>query len=253
PFGGEMSTVAESTAPKLTCVASSASAGVELPCAYTATRSGTPFAASNASCASPSSPPSCFGDTVTVYAGCEPTLSGFVEIVACCEICVRTFVMSESPGGALLADEAFAGSVSSYTVFDEASYAVTRCLFQTIWTSPASDCSSSRPRPSSVAQRRPVAPERSAEPAAPVSAPEGNSLFVNVISALMPCGLVPLSASCNACASGFGGGVGPPPRAATASAALPPATTTRNVTSATRRVVESVRRMRMTFLLARRR
>ena len=77
-----------------------------------------------------------------------------------------------------------------------------------------------RPRPSFVTHSRPEAPDISAEPALPSSAPEGKSLFVNVIRAVIPSGAGAARASWIACASGFGGGVGPlPPLAATAIAA----------------------------------
>ena len=50
---------------------------------------------------------------------------------------------------------------------------------QRIWTSPASDWSSIRPRPSPVSHSRPEAPVISAEPVWPRSAPDGNRLLVN--------------------------------------------------------------------------
>src|SRR6185436_2408168 len=103
--------------------------------------------------------------------------------------------------------------------------------------------SSSRPRPSFVAHRRPEAPDISAEPTCPVMAPEGKSLFVNLILAVTPSGAWPASESCNASASGFGGGVDPlPPLAATAIAAPPAARATTATISIRRREVESVRR-----------
>src|SRR5260370_6719134 len=99
-----------------------------------------------------------------------------------------------------------------------------------------------RPSPLLVAKRRPVAPDINAEPATPVSAPEGKSLFVKVMSAVIPSGAEPVSASSIAAASGFGGGVAPPdPVAATASAALPEASATTTAIRAIRRGVESVR------------
>ena len=82
--------------------------------------------------------------------------------------------------------------------------------FQTIWTSPASDWSSIRPRPSFVSQSRPEAPDISAEPVWPRSAPDGKRLFVNVTRAVTPSGVGAASASWIAWSSGFGGGVGPP-------------------------------------------
>ena len=136
----------------------------------------------------------------------------------------------------------FCGRSATYAVFDVASYTVTFVSLQTICASPASDCSSSRP-PFAFAQRRPVAPVIRADPAWPVSAPEGNSLFVKEIRAVTPAGSAAPSASWIAWASGFGGGVEPlPPRAATATA---PATSTATIAteSAIRRVVGSVRKI----------
>src|ERR1700732_2407949 len=84
-------------------------------------------------------------------------------------------------------------------------------VFHTIWTSPALDCSSTRPRPSFVSQSRPDAPVISAEPVCPRSAPEGKRLFVNVICAVTPSGAPAESASWIAWARGFGGRRGPTP------------------------------------------
>ena len=129
-----------------------------------------------------------------------------------------------------------------YAVFDDASYTETFDLLHTICASPASDCSSSRP-PSWFAQRRPVALDISAEPACPVSAPDGKSVFVKPMSALTPSGAWPASASCTACASGFGCGVAPlPPIAETAATPTiaAAATATRRATSVR---VESVRKI----------
>ncbi len=67
-------------------------------------------------------------------------------------------------------------------------------MFQTICASPASDWSSMRP-PSLESQSRPEAPDISAEPTLPSSAPEGKSLFVNLIRAVMPAGAGAVRAS----------------------------------------------------------
>ena len=83
-------------------------------------------------------------------------------------------------------------------MFDDASYTVTFVSFQTICASPASDCSSRRP-PFAFIQSRPVAPVISAEPAWPVSAPDGKRLFVKVIRAVTPVGSAAPSASWIAC------------------------------------------------------
>src|SRR5207248_8646333 len=115
----------------------------------------------------------------------------------------------------------FAGRAKRYTVFDDASKTVTFDESQTICASPASDWSSRRPRPSFVSQSRPDAPDISADPAGPRSAPDGKRRFVNLILAVIPSGSGAASASCSASGRALGGGVGPPLRAATASAAPP--------------------------------
>ena len=82
----------------------------------------------------------------------------------------------------------------------------------------------------------------SGEPTWPTRAPDGNSLFVNLILAVTPCGSEAASPSWIACARGFAGGVGPVPRAATA-IVVPP--TTSMATAAQRAIrlrVDSVRR-----------
>ena len=88
-----------------------------------------------------------------------------------------------------------------------------------------------------------MAPVISAEPAWPVSAPEGNNLFVKETRAVTPAGSAAPSASWIASASGFGGGVEPlPPRAATAT--TPATSTTATAASkAIRRAVGSVRKI----------
>jgi hypothetical protein len=65
----------------------------------------------------------------------------------------------------------------------------------TTCASPASDCSSSRTRPSSASHTRPVAPVSSGEALSCGSEPEGNRLFVNLIRAVTPCTGVAVSAS----------------------------------------------------------
>ncbi len=99
-----------------------------------------------------------------------------------------------------------------------------------------------RPRPSFVAQSRPVAPDIKAEPTLPSSAPEGKSLFVNLTRAVIPPGAVEERASWMAWSSGFAGGVGPPPPAATAIAATPAASANTAAMSRMRRCVGSIRR-----------
>ena len=65
-------------------VTSSASTGVLLPAAVTATRSGMPLTASQAISAWPSSPASCLGVMETLYAGCPACVVGCApDAVAC--------------------------------------------------------------------------------------------------------------------------------------------------------------------------
>src|SRR5260221_3321196 len=75
PDGGETSTLADETSPYEISVALSSSTGAPLPCAYTAALSGTPVAASQASSADPSRPPSSLGETLTFYAEEPATVS----------------------------------------------------------------------------------------------------------------------------------------------------------------------------------
>ena len=158
------------------------------------------------------------------------------------------FVISSTVGTAWSAVDVDAPDVSCgrsnvYAVFDDASKSVAFVSFQVSCTSPASDCSSRRP-PFGFHQSRPVAPDMSAEPAWPTSAPEGKSLFVKVIRAVTPSGFAAASESCAACASGFAGGVAPPPPwAATATTAPPTSTMHAATASVIRRVVERVRRI----------
>src|SRR5262249_54289142 len=112
-----------------------------------------------------------------------------------------------------------------------------------------SDWSSMRPRPSLVSQRRPDAPDISAEPTCPNRAPDGNSLFVNVTRAVTPSGGFAPSASAIAWSSGLAGGGEPLPPAATAIAARPTATTHTAATRTTRLRVESLRR-KLTAILS---
>ena len=66
-----------------------------------ATLSGTPFAAAHASCAEPSSPPSCAGETLTVYASWPATFDGSApEIVQFLPSSVMNFVISSTVGTA---------------------------------------------------------------------------------------------------------------------------------------------------------
>src|SRR5260221_104518 len=100
PDGGETSTLADETSPYEISVALSSSTGAPLPCAYTAALSGTPVAASQASSADPSRPPSCLGETVTLYAGWPATLSGCAsEIDSCAPSLVSHVVIWSSDGG----------------------------------------------------------------------------------------------------------------------------------------------------------
>src|SRR5439155_5212626 len=110
----------------------------------------------------------------------------------------RNWSMSARVGGCpwaslleLWAGSGNVGSGNVYTVFEELSQIVTWSLLQRIWASPASDCSSIRPRPSGLHQSRPEPPEVSAEleaPGVPASAPEGKRLFVKCTRAVIPAG-----------------------------------------------------------------
>src|SRR4051812_32375048 len=229
------------TEPNETFVASSASTGDDASFAYTATFSGTPFAASKASSAEPSRPPSWLGETLTVYDSCPPVFVGSApETAQFCPSSVRNRVISSTDGASCFAPLTgvvlSCGSSSTYAVFDDASYTVTFLSLHTICASPTSDCNSSRP-PFGLTHSRPVALEISADPAWPTIEPDGKSAFVKPMRAVIPSGFAPPSASWIACASGLGDGVGPlPPIAETAKAPRTTATTTAAASAARRRV-----------------
>src|SRR5439155_5074225 len=185
-----------------------------------------------------------------VYAAGPATSDGCApETVACCSRFVRKVVISSIVGGCfvVLVSDACAGSLTRYTVFDEGSYTVSCVKFHPIWASPASDWSSSRPRPSLVIQSRPEAPFISADPALPRSEPEGKRLLVNAIRAVIPCGSEAVSASWTASANGFGGGVGPPPPKAVTE--IVPATAASTASAAARRTSLRVESLRKIFMI----
>src|SRR5436309_3470472 len=190
------------------CTAS-CSAGVSLPFANSPARSGTPCSASQARCSEPRRVSVSLVASDVSYAGRSPTTVGAApDTSRCLASCVRKSEICAAVG-VVCASVVFsldAGSVSLYTVFDDASKTLTCVGLHTTCTSPASDCSSIRPCPSFVIQRRPEAPERSADPALPKSALEGRRLFVKVTRAVTPAGCGAASASCSASASDFGGG-----------------------------------------------
>src|SRR4051812_127102 len=112
-------------------------------------------------------------------------------------------------------------------------------------TSPARpsalEACSSRRRWSPVAHSRPLAPVSNGS--LPCRLAASTRWLVNEIRAVTPSTAGAASASCTACASGLGGGVGPDPPAARAiAAALPARTTTVVANRASRRRVEIWRR-----------
>jgi len=140
---------------------------------------------------------------LTVYASWPATFDGSApEIVQFLPSSVTNFVISSTVGTAWSAREVDApvlsfGRSKVYAVFDDASKRVAFVSFHVSCTSPASDCSSRRP-PFGFHHSRPVAPDISAEPTWPTSAPEGKSLFVKVIRAVTPSCFAPASESCAA-------------------------------------------------------
>ena len=160
----------------------------------------------------------------TVYASWPATFDGSApETVQCLPSSVRNVVISSSVGvacrgGAVSRLRSAAGRTCTpcSTMRRRPSTFVS---FQTICTSPASDCSSRRP-PFSFSQSRPVAPGHQCRAGLARERTGGEELVREGDPRRDSAGFAAVSASWIAWASGFGGGVGPlPPRAATATTA----------------------------------